>query len=450
MTNTLTEVGAPWYDNAAIGEQVDNPHGVATDLNGNVYIGEGNTGDIRKFNCDGTLLPESEFVIMDGGFNFASVGNTLYTNGLGTEIDAYDLCTGNYINQVCLDDAANSEDWGFYYDETTETFYSTAAAFGDSGSAEFEGDLWTYTANDFGSGNCISPLISANDGVVNIGDAELPHGNLRGVTTDQMGNIYIVFSDRYGNITGTVRSAKLVKFSLTGQFISENAWDTVDGDGGYFFGQSIVYSATTNSLFVATGSTVEDCVAQFDLDLNYLGVAVPPAAAQDTEAKAMGIITECCPDPAVQFISESVCNATLPYSTNINELFPCSGGVVCEAPWELDAANTDATVSFNDCEQSIDITSLGCATFTKASAGDQCGAFNVTFEICLSNDSPTPPAISIVNNTCNPDVAGSINVDTPCAIGTIEYSTDGGTNWSATPPAYDAVNPITVTVHRVE
>lgn len=445
----LTEIGSPWFDNAAAGEDLIDPHGNTTDLNGNVYVGERLDLDIRKFNCDGTLSPKSEFVIPNqAGFNFASVGNTLYTNGGGKIIIAFDLCTGDSINSVCLDQARNNEDWGFYYDERTATFYSTGIAFGSNNDGAFNGDIWAYTASDFETGTCVSPFISTDDGVVNPGDVELPYGNLRGITTDLMGNIYVVFSDRYALLSPTPRSAKLVKFSPTGQFISEIPWDSVDGDGGYFFGQAIVYSETSNSLYVATGSTIEDCVAHFDLDLNYLGVAVPPVATGDAEAKGMSIVVECCPTEPVQVITDAICNATLPYNAFVNEVYPCTAGVSCEAPWEFDAANSDAVANFNDCSQSIELTSFGCATFTQASDGaglKQCGAFNITFEICVYEGDLAPPVISFLDNTCNPDVAGSVSINTPCEDGSvIEFSVDGGASWSTTVPTYDFVLPVTM------
>ena len=50
---------------------------------------------------------------------------------------------------------------------------------------------------------------------------------------------------------------------------------------------------------------------------------------------------------------------------------------------------------------------------------------------------PTPPVLSVTNNTCSPAVSGSFNVTTPCrASAHIEYSTDAGTTWTTTVPAY--------------
>ena len=57
---SLTEIGSPWYDNYALGEDITLPHGVGMDINGFLYIGEtAASGQIRRLDCDGTLYPES-------------------------------------------------------------------------------------------------------------------------------------------------------------------------------------------------------------------------------------------------------------------------------------------------------------------------------------------------------------------------------------------------------
>ena len=58
---SLAEIGAPWYDFAGTAEDPAAPHGLGVDLNGYLYIGEsGNLNrEIRKFNCDGEIFPES-------------------------------------------------------------------------------------------------------------------------------------------------------------------------------------------------------------------------------------------------------------------------------------------------------------------------------------------------------------------------------------------------------
>jgi len=66
--------GMPWFDNTAQGEQMTAPHGLAMDFNGNLYIGEQSQGDVRRFDCEGNIDPETGpngFVINNGGNSYA-------------------------------------------------------------------------------------------------------------------------------------------------------------------------------------------------------------------------------------------------------------------------------------------------------------------------------------------------------------------------------------------
>ncbi len=56
----------------------------------------------------------------------------------------------------------------------------------------------------------------------------------------------------------------------------------------------------------------------------------------------------------------------------------------------------------------------------------------------LKCSTPITPALSVTNNTCSPNIAGGFSITTPCGAGThIEYSLDGGTTWTGTPPFYN-------------
>ena len=100
---SFTEIGNPWFDNVAAGETLTDPHGLGSDLNGFLYIGETALGNVRKFTCDGTIFSSSDFEINSGGLNFVSIGNTLLVNPFDASffagnnsandgIYAYDLC----------------------------------------------------------------------------------------------------------------------------------------------------------------------------------------------------------------------------------------------------------------------------------------------------------------------------------------------------------------------
>ena len=127
---SLSDIGNPWFSNSLSGESLTSPHGLGTDLNGNVYIGETSSGDIRRFSCDGEIVPTSEYELPydDIVQNIFSIDNILYTNSLGGP-SAFDLCDGTPLGQLCLNDASGSpldsrlNTWGFSYNSTTEMVY---------------------------------------------------------------------------------------------------------------------------------------------------------------------------------------------------------------------------------------------------------------------------------------------------------------------------------------
>ena len=119
------------------------PHGLAQDLNGNIYIGESDNGggnnDIRKLSCSGAIVSEATFKIDDGGYNFSSRDGIVYVNSSfkSNHINAYRICDGSLIGWVTLNDPTNvdgspqsdfsgtvSEDWGFYI-APNGTFYAS-------------------------------------------------------------------------------------------------------------------------------------------------------------------------------------------------------------------------------------------------------------------------------------------------------------------------------------
>ncbi len=73
------------------------------------------------------------------------------------------------------------------------------------------------------------------------------------------------------------------------------------------------------------------------------------------------------------------------------------------------------------------------ATF---SADANC-TYSATYTTPICCIKPTPPALSVVNNSCAPIAPGAFSITTPCGAGTyIEYSENGGTSWTQTPPYY--------------
>lgn len=131
VTNSvqLTEVpganGLHWYPGSTTSE-LESPHGLAMDINGNLYIAEtGGNSSIRKLDCDGNIAPTSEFEIFDAGShtNIFSIGNTLYVNNEGNP-ELYNLCTGDNFGTACLNHPSGwIGSWGMSYNATTNTVY---------------------------------------------------------------------------------------------------------------------------------------------------------------------------------------------------------------------------------------------------------------------------------------------------------------------------------------
>lgn len=379
--STVTEIGNPWLDNVANDQGFYSPHGLGTDLNGYLYINQQAVGDIRKLTCDGDVFPASDFVIDVPQFvtNVSSIGNTLYMNDNTdlANIEAYDLCTGDFKGTICFDDVVYSN-WGLYIDPRTEEIYYAAQNQASNG----YNILYRFTEADLNSGSCVQGFLEEDDGIVALGDQELPEHNIWGMTTDEARNIYFVSSPWFGN-----PQAQLFKYDAAGNLLAMSILDNdaEDGTAGQFSQAiSIVYSETTGLIYTANGtlSTSEDCISAFDTDLNYVGTAVP-IVPNSGEGKAMGILKECCPTPSQLTIDTLLCNLSYPTQIYLQDIFDCEG-IVCEGVWAADPSNTGIT--FNDCDNSIDISgNQACGTFTLSSDGNgansQCGAFTVTVNI---------------------------------------------------------------------
>jgi hypothetical protein len=83
-----------------------------------------------------------------------------------------------------------------------------------------------------------------------------------------------------------------------------------------------------------------------------------------------------------------------------------------------------------------------CSCNADASVTSTVASVVTTPIVCIT---PAPPTAAIVNNVC-PATTGSIGCN--CASGVAEYSNDGGTTWSLTPPTYSS-SPISVLAHCI-
>lgn len=236
LDELFTPGGDPWNTST----DLTNPHGLASDLNGFLYIGNTfDQGRVRRLTCDGTLLPETDFVAVNGNntANLGSVGNTLYTN-TGT---SYDLCDGSMQSSVSLCGASGVA-WGFHIDPLTKDFFSSGS-----------GNIYKYSASDYGSGNCIPAFITRAEIEANLpdydGDPSTPppgfsgEDAIYGITTDRDGNIYAAIW--YRNRRGLI-----MKFDANGNF------DTlISGDPGP--------QMANTTLWAPRGIVYKGCCARF-------------------------------------------------------------------------------------------------------------------------------------------------------------------------------------------
>jgi len=366
-----------------------NPHGLAIDLNGNIYVGEDNTqgdGVIRKIECDGTVIPATVFSINDQGYNFASQGNTLY---VGTQdfddnspnyINAYDLCTGALTGFYCLSGIeASRSDWGLYIDDNG-ILYSTND-FRPEGSADDVPDnLFVINTNTTplsapGDANptCTAPFISQGAAGPAIGSNAFARDRIFGVTTDSNGFIYIAERTFTGepDFPGGIpdNSSRILKYDSNGVLVAVTPYDSNNGDGGYFQAIGVTYSKTLDLILVSTASPVDDCVSVFDTNLTYIGAAVP-SPGDGTQAKALAIIEECCPTQQITVVDTTICNPVIGEKLFLLDLVGCT---ICEGEWTVDPALND--FSFDDCDNSITIDAV-----------NECGSFFVYFKYLYSRN----------------------------------------------------------------
>ncbi len=430
---SLTEITNPdnpnnhWAEGTTI-----KPHGLGTDLNGFLYVGNAHfdtsdpinaLGGVDKYTCDGTLVQEDYFppAPNDGasgvsGFatNIYSIDNVIYMNSWlqseyqGANIFAYDICTGNLLGQYTICGTTPAA-WDFYInDETREIIINTY------------GQSQGYAIGDLDA-NLNGPCIPIVEGTV-----IEPWAGTNGITKDADGNIY-----RRG-------FNKLEKYDASNNLV----WEidlTINGGSDAF---GFVYSETTGYLYLAGND--DDCIAVYTTDGEYVMQGFPNPAESEP-SKAIAIIKECCPTPNRQVISQTYCVAGGNEQLFLNELFPCDG-IVCEGEWV--AADPASASIYNSCDQSISANiAPGCYVFTKGSDGlenyPKCGAFELRFNLEILQE----PTITMSANqsVCNGVVPEVLSVTTTATDIQWQMSTtsctdgftniDGATSATYTPPA---------------
>ncbi|MEM6318183.1 MAG: GEVED domain-containing protein, partial [Bacteroidota bacterium] len=459
-TNGGTPPNQHWYPGNNVSE-LPAPHGIATDLNGNLYIGdEGEDANIRRLNCDGQLLDTAaDPAVTHTGFsqNMFSIDNTLYVN-TDEGPTAYDLCTGNIIGQVCLNDAPaggfgkTSNLWGLSYNSVTEMVYVTSRL--------FESHVWVFTRTELEASvadttgtMCIDPLISESATVdvdnIMVGDQFLPahDAGYFGIVGDNIGNFYVVHSSLDNDVVpGSTPQNRILKYNTSGAFQAASiaGSNVADGDpsNNFQLTAGITWSEETNYLFIAnlTDVGIVDCITAFDAaTMTSLGTAVPnPNLPGNNGAKAIGILKECCPVNLPNAFERTIACGSPGETFFLNEeAFDNCDGIVCGSSWtpvSLDGA------TFEPCNNSVTVTGPGCSVFTLdigAVSSTNCPAQNATFTICFENETttftPTVAEGTCTNGTPNNDatiaLTAVINGDEAGIIAGADYT--GGPTYGA-------------------
>jgi hypothetical protein len=454
---SVSEIGSPWLPSSA---GVTFPHGIAIDLNGYVYVSRAPTittvlnwdshfegGKAFKMTSDGTVInPDPNPTAIDftlspneWGANYGTENGILYMpNNLNETVDAYSLCTGDYIGSMGVGRNTpggplnDVQTWGFYV-ENGKWYWPNMGALGRVYSGDTDISLYNATATNNGAilFNHLIPVPNP----LTVDDAPL------GITRDDAGNFYIV----RGHINGT-GPARIRKYDAAGTFISEvtdnsnGGANATNGQPGFWGARGIAYSSASGLLYVGS---FENCIAVFNTNLvqqTALNIGNPMAG----KPKGIGILTECCPAAVNQTFNQTVCSNGNGERIFLQDVLSCDGTIV-EGTW-VEVSNTSGgAIVYNACDLSITVNGSGCATYTltkntAATGNQQCGAYTITLTVCTQVPSAT---VTAVQGTC----AGSTpNNDAVVNITAAMNADQAGISMGATysGPAYSGVGTIDI------
>ncbi|HMR89574.1 MAG TPA: hypothetical protein PKD51_15545, partial [Saprospiraceae bacterium] len=375
----LTEVGGvngiPWVSNPA---NFPSPHGLGVDRNGFLFIGTnaGPPNSIRKLDCTGNVFPETGTTGFrapstgDWGWlltNIQSYDGFIYSNGMANRIYKIDPCTGNTVGYIVLG-SDGSDDWGLYIDKNGR-FYATQPT----------GKIFAFTplASNF-TANTVFPLLvdlGANPTYGGLSPQYSGTG-LQGIVTDNVGNIYVVEGNRDSGGT----PSRLLKFSSTGTLLGAGPIDNLNNGAGWCQMGGIIYSENSNKLYTTSLDPGEDCVFIWNTNLTPVGAAIGPVPTLSGQCKAIGILSERCPQS--ETITKSVCGVSTGDRISLSDLLVCEG-IVCEGQWAAVAGNTNLT--FNECDLTVTVGPLpACGSFTITNnglTGTQCQPYSITLNV---------------------------------------------------------------------
>ncbi|MEM9836070.1 MAG: SdrD B-like domain-containing protein, partial [Bacteroidota bacterium] len=436
------EIGNPWLTSNVIVE----PHGVAIDANGFLYISSLTNTNVLQLNCDGDVIDATTEGV--GSFNTEVIGNYLYSNGFSsitggfpvqmfnnvTEdifIDVFDLCdlSNERVGRVALfdptEDNTDVMSWGLATNPVDGFLYAGDNYNNDAG-ANFQpgqGDIYRIDPRNpeapgspWQLGSRTTPIIQGLDRVM-------------GITFDNTGAMYVV------NQTVSGGNTELRKYTGSGTSwtLAMTVADNLFEFSGYNNAWGITYVETIDELLLTSFN--EDCIARIDpANLNYIGPAIQhvPGAL----GKAVDVVQECCyKGPAS--ITVNACQGEATFLRN--ELLNCA---VCGGDWTL----TGGTVGPNDYDACGQIFTASAATsdqvtFQFTSDNDQCGAVTVTLTVNIER-----PEASVGNTdaTCavgatTPTANAQINLTGIMDADVVGISLAGATSYNG--PAYNAAAP---------
>ncbi|HPQ22094.1 MAG TPA: hypothetical protein PK147_09605, partial [Saprospiraceae bacterium] len=415
-TGELTEIGTPWMNAAGV---VNSPHGIAADINGNLYISQASSPNfVAKFNCEGEKIdadlttPGTIDNFIDGYFAFDlfSYDNYLYLNvtsqagGNTYEMHIYDLCTGEFA--------------GCQYPAGV---WSTAIGpdgywYGGGGTTIIRGSLdpASFSGTNGPNGNC-------GDAEVFMTTAQLglDTGNgeqTMGVDFDADGYMYVVYT--HGG--GFSPPSKIVKIdpatkTVIAQSLSDDTAETNVADNLNWAGaRGLVYSPNANLIYV---SAMDDCIAAFDTDLNYVPDASNHVPA--SFAKQIGIVTECCPNVTPLSYNETICSSGNGEHVFLQDIFSCGDGIICDGQWTEESNTSGGNIVYNECDLSISVNGTGCATYklSNTDATTRCGVYDITVNVCTEVPAATATPVigtctgTTANNDASISISGVLNAD---------------------------------------
>lgn len=337
-------------------QDIKDPHGIAFDINGYLYIGERDQEDtsnrsLWRVTCDGDVIDDDIFGIERIGTNFLTIDNVLYS--MAGEISKTELCEGADVGGCSIEDGTTA--WDMAIGPDGNIYYGT-------------GWVSTSVPNTI---RRVNPDCSQDELVLtDVYDQSPTEEDIQGMIFDEVGNFYVVLSESRG-----VGATRIQKYDPNFNLIGTSAVDATLDRQGYYGARGLIYSEASGLLYLAT---LDDCVAVFDTDLNYLpSLSVPYVPT--SEPKAIGIIKECCPASAIQTVELSFCPEGEVRKVFLNELFPCEG-IICSSDWMgVDAASA---AILDMCDQSISNTAPpGCYRFVKNNEAGFCGDFELIFNL---------------------------------------------------------------------